>query len=177
MAKKQTFFLTAKAVRGSEIRELFGFASPYQIDRMAEHLKGLNGKRIRVEIAASSRPKTEEALGMYFGAIVPATAMDRLGLSYKSETIYQDYVYWKNEKKISQIHLDAVDDSFRVEYHFRYTRTLKGKPYRIPKELSTQDNAALLELIDKCMAWRAENGYPDIDIESYKTKRESAELK
>ncbi len=155
MAKKLTFFLTAKNVEGRDIKELFGFSSPYQIDRMAHHLKGLNGKRIRVVISASSRPKTEEALGMYFGAIVPATAMDMKNLTYKSETIYEDYRYWKDQNKIGQQQLDGVDDMYRVAFHFRYTRTLEGNPYRIPKELSTQDNAALLELIDKCMAWRA----------------------
>lgn len=175
--KKQTFIVKAKAVSASLLKELFVFETPYQIDRMSAQLKELSGKYVKILIGKTSRPKTEEALGMYFGAIVPATAMDMLNLSYDPANLYEDYRLYKQRGLIGQKQLDGADDMLRIAFHYRITRTIKGGLYRIPKELKTQDNGPLLELIDKCMQWRSENQYPFIDIEIYKQGLNSAKTK
>lgn len=175
--KKGTFHLKAKEeLRPESLLEVFTFDTPYQVDRLSLFLREFRGKNIKLEITPQKRPKTREALGFYFGALVTATALDTAGLSYDPEKIYEDYRYYRQHKKIGQRELDIADEMLRLEWHYNYTRRIDGKAHRIPKALADQDNAALLTLIDKAMEWRSENGYPYIDIEKYKEYRDSAKM-
>lgn len=175
--KKGTFHLKAKdEINPEALMEIFTFDTPYQVDRMSRFIRESKGKNIKVEITPVSRPKSRESLGFYFGALVTATAMDTLSLSYDSEKIYQDYTYYRQNKKIGQRDLDIADEMLRLEWHYNYTRRIDGKSHRIPKALADQDNAAMLALIEKVMEWRTENGYPYIDIEKYKLERDRPKL-
>lgn len=174
--KEQTFQLTGKEFKTEDLLLIFKFETGYQIDRLADHLRSFIGKPLKLVIARTRRAKSTEALGMYFGAIVPATAMDTMGLSYDVEKIYEDYRFYRGQGRIGQKHLNVADTMLRIEWHYQYTQTVEGKLHRIPKDLSTQDNGALLALIDKVMEWRIQNGYPYIDIEKYKERRDRADL-
>lgn len=176
MAETGTYHLKVKESSGKALAELFDFDSPYQVDRVSTFLRKFKGKPIKVVISPTKRPKSREALGYYFGALVPATAMDTTGLKYHSETIYEDYKFWRSKGLISAKHLEVADTMLRLEWHYEYTRRIDGKVYRLPKDLAMQDNGALLDLINKVMEWRAENGYQHIDVEMYKTKRDDPEL-
>lgn len=176
MKKEGTFHLRGKEVKGEDLMKLFLFETPYQVDRMSSFLNGLRGKDIKIVVSKTRRPKSREALGMYWGAIVPATAMDIANLEYDVEKIYEDYRYYRKLGKIGQKNLDVADTMLRLEWHYHYTRRVDGKLYRLPKDLSSEDNGTLLDLIDKVMEWRAQNGYAYIDIEKYKNRRDSAEL-
>lgn len=173
---QQTFHLTGKEFKTEDLLLLFEPETTYQIDRLADFLRSFVKKPFKLVISSTRRAKTREALGMYFGAIVPATAMDSLDLPYDVERIYDDFRYYRKLGKMSQKHLDITDDMLRVEWHYSYIKRIDGKLYRIPKELSNQDNGALLMLIEKVMEWRAQNGYPYIDVEKYKERRDNPEL-
>lgn len=171
---QQTFYLIGKEFETEKLLEVFKFETPYQIDRLKDYLSGLKDKRFKLVITPQSRPKTREALGLYFGALVRATAMDMLHLTYDPEKIPDDWQYYKKLGKVKQKHFDAADDTLRLEFHYNYTRMLDGKVVRVPKTLSDHDNAVLLQFIDRIMDYRIQNGFPYIDIEKYKQWRDSA---
>lgn len=175
-SKQQTFHLVGKDFDPEDLQRIFKAETPQQYDRLSLYLRTFIGKNFKLVVSPTRKAKTREALGMYFGAIVPATAMDKLELPYDVEKIYEDYRYYRKQGKIGQRQLDAVDDMIRLEWHYNYTRRLDGKVYRTPKDLANHDNQALLQLIEKVMEWRAENGYPYIDVEKYKERRDSAEM-
>lgn len=175
--KEQTFHLIGKEFNTEDLLRIFKPETEYQIDRLAMYLRDFIGKPLKLVITRTRRPKSAEALGMYFGAIVPAVAMDILDLSYDVEKIYSDYRYYRDIRKITQKQLSLTDKMLRLEWHYEYTRTIEGNFQKIPKDLATQDNGALLMLIDKVMEWRAQQGYPYIDIEKYKELKNSAELR
>lgn len=175
-SKQQTFHLTGKEFVTEDLLRIFTPETGYQIDRLADYLRKFIGKPLKLVITGARRQKTAQALGCYFGACVPATAMDALGLDYNPDSITEDYRYYKGLGKIAQKHLNAADNMLRLEWHYEYVWRIDGEAYRLPKALSTEDNGALLALIDKVMDWRNQNGYPYIDIEKYKARRDSGEL-
>lgn len=175
-SNQQIFHLEGKEFSTADLLNIFKPETDYQIDRLAAYLRTFIGKPLKLTVSNTLRPKSREALGMYFGAIVPATAMDTEGLAYNTESIYEDYRYYRQKGKMSQKHLEVADTMLRLEWHYEYTRRVDGKLYRLPKELGNKDNGALLSLIDKVMEWRNQNGYPYIDIEKYKKQRDSARL-
>lgn len=175
-SNQQTFHLIGNDFKSEDLLSIFKPETAYQIDRLSSYLRTFTGKPLKLVISPTRRPKTREALGMYFGALCPATAMDMLNLAYNTETIYEDFKYHRKKGKIGQKHLDVADNMLRLEWHYQYMQRIDGKVHRVPKDLAMQDNGALLQFIEKVMEWRAENGYPYIDVEKYKERRDSGEL-
>lgn len=173
-SNQQTFHLTGKEFNPHDLKAVFE-ANSYQIDRIALCLKSFVKKPYKLVIAPTNRPKTREALGMYWGALVPACAMDSVNLPYGTN-IYDDYKHHRQQGKISAKHLDLADTMLRLEWHYAYARDIRGKMTKVPKDLSNHDNGALLQFIEKIMEWRIENGYPFIDVEKYKEWRDTHEI-
>lgn len=173
---QQTFHLIGKKFKTEDLLLIVDTETPYQIDRLSQYLKTFEGKPFKLVITPTKRPKSKEALGMYFGCLVPATALDMLDLPYDVEKVYDDFNFYKGVNKIHNRHLLEADEMLRLEWHYTYSRRLNGTLTRIPKDLSTESNGALLMLIEKIMEWRSQNGYPLIDVEKYKERRDRADL-
>lgn len=87
LKSKDTFILkikdeieTDKAVEA--IKTLFDFETPYQGQRLVSFILQLRGQFVRMVLGKARKPKTQTALGFYFGALLPATCMDFKGLEY-----------------------------------------------------------------------------------------------
>lgn len=180
---KQTFI---NKIQKRTIREymraleyLYEFNSPYQLQRMARQFFDLAGKNTRTVISKSTKDKSQNALGMYYGAIVPACIMDYRELKYIPEQIYDDFKRYCQFGVIKDKDeaIDAMDNSLRKEFFYGLTVDLPtGDIQRYPKSLKEADSEALEQLIERVMDWRNEQGYPFIDVEAYKELKDSAQL-
>lgn len=178
---KQTFIAKVKNsdigwVR-SALGHLYEFDTVYQRERMVQHFFDLRDTDCKTVIGKTSRPKSQEALGMYFGAVVPATAMDSKELTYDVNQIYDDWMEYKRQGKVTDTLFEATDQMLRLEFHYGWTGTLEGGRQKYAKTLEDRDNEELLVLIEKVMEWRNEQGYPFIDVERYKKERDDAPTK
>lgn len=114
--------------------------------------------------------KTRTALGFYFGGLVRAQVMDDKGLHYNPDDLRNDWQQYRKQGKVNLTDFDNADTALRIEFHYDWIKDLKGQKVKVAKELKDKDNGDLLKFIDKVMAWRAEQGYPYLDIEIYKAK-------
>lgn len=156
--------------------KLFDFPLPHQAERLATHIRKLAGKDFKIIIKETRRPKTKTALGFYFGGIVRAMAMELKNLPYDPDQIVDD---WREHRRAGRVDLDdvdIVDTMLRLEFHYKWIKTMDGQKVKIPKDLADKDNGILLQYISRIMDWRAENGLPYINPEEYKANRDSARM-
>lgn len=156
--------------------QLFGFEGDYQIGRLAEYIKSLAGQKFTASFKAEKQKKTRTSLGFYFGAIVPATALELKELYYEPTYIRENWREYVKQKKVTPALLETADTMLRLEFFYEYARTIKGDMVRIPKELKDKDNPELLEFIDKIMNWRMENQLQFLDIDAYKASQNMPRL-
>lgn len=158
------------------VAALFDFELTHQAERLATRLRQLEGEHFSVRLSPEKRKKTRTALGFYFGGLVRAQVMDDKELHYDPDDIPSD---WLNYRKLGKVNLDDFDNAdvaLRLEFFYEWKTTLKGDKIRIPKELKDKDNAELRKFIDDVMHWRDSQGYPFLDIESYKKKHKLTKL-
>lgn len=158
--------------------QLFDFldGSGYQCERLAEFLRKLSGRYIKLTIEEKVRPKSREALGFYFGCIIRATALEVKMLKYDPDNLARDYRDYRKKGFVCLKDLDNADKMLRMEFYNEEILTFGGIYKRIPKALADKDNPELRELINKIQLWRDEQGLPILDPERYKTERDSARM-
>lgn len=179
MSKVETYNLIGKEHKERitpALVQLFNFELPHQAERLATRIRSLTGKKFSIKLVAEKRKKTRTALGFYFGGLVRAQVMDDKKLFYNPDNIPDDWINYRKNGIVTLENFDNADTALRLEFFYDWKTTLRGDKIRTPRELSDKDNGELLKFIDHIMLWREEQGYPFLDIERYKKKRNMTKL-
>ena len=133
----------------------------------------------KLTIEKKSKPKSEQALGMYFANILPSIIAHDKGLVHKGQIlnnplavkdlISQRRISWQ---EVQSKHRDIMV-TFRPDMA---TNILTGETYRIGQELKDKNNTELVALITEILEALEPQGYEFGDAEEYKALRDGVYL-
>lgn len=138
---------------------------PYNRARLIEFVKEAPSEDFRFEITDTSRPKSDELLGYYWGAILPAIICHNKNLPYHFLNV-KDYL---KQKKITKDEIDEMHWTLMTEFRPMMVFDLKsGRPIKQRGEMSKMNNRAAGEYIDEVTEWMSSNGIGVPDPSEYK---------
>ena len=131
----------------------FAWPSKYNFALLIDFLKKHFGRALRLTLELVSGSKTEEALGYWWGVLVPAIIATNKKLHYEDETISELL-------KKKEITMDEVEDmhySLMTEFAPIFVSRLDGSKEKQRGEMKHMSNNELLMLISKVVDWFEEN--------------------
>jgi len=132
------------------------------------------GEKVRVTIETVKRPKTEQALGYYWGALLPAYVAHRKDLITK-ESISTNPYQLKDllkARKMTSDEISSVHRTFMYEFAPQQVRTLNGDIHRERGEMKKMNNTQLIQYCTVVQDYFEANGIPIPNTEEYKYFRD-----
>jgi len=147
--------------------------SPYNKAKFLDFLSSIIGEEFLLEIIKKPRPKSEQILGYWWGAILPVYIAHNKGLQVKIEALDE----LLKTKVITPQEIEDAHNTLLTEFSPLWVDDIKGKPTKQRGEMKKMNNPQVMELITDVLNWFADNGYPIPDPEEYKAVKNSALFK
>lgn len=137
-------------------------------------LELIEGKKVRVTIEETKRPKSEEALGFYWGGLLASY------VAHKKDLITQEKLNLNpmllkelaKEKKITNKETEDVHRMFMTEFAPVHVRKLDGSIEKQRGEMKKMNNSELIEYCTVVLDYFIDNGIPVPNNEEYKYFRD-----
>ena len=167
MQKKPTkLVVTCVAGNGA-----FAWPSKYNFCLLIDFLKKHFGKQLRLTLEVVSGSKTEEALGYWWGVLLPAIIATNKKLHYEDETIGE----LLKKKEITPDEIEDMHCTLLTEFAPQFVTRLDGTKEKQRGEMKNMNNEQLLILISKVVDWFEENYAKTApNPEEYKAVRDGA---
>lgn len=124
--------------------------------------------------------KSRNALGYYWGGILPAIIAHNKNLVHKGQLEHNPFIFAEliKEKKITKNEIDNLHRDIMFTFRPDIVKDLKtGKIHKVGQQLKENDNQYLIELITEiCEAYEPQ-GYEFGEAETYKKNRDNPRLK
>jgi len=149
----------------------FSEGNKVRLYSMAEELEG---KKVRVTVETTQRPKTEESLGFYWGGLLPAYVAHKKDL-ITQESLNTNPFQLKELAKAKAIKSKEVSDvhgTFMTEYAPMYVRDLSGTITKQRGEMKKMNNTELIEYCTVVLDYFISNGIPVPNSGEYKYFRD-----
>lgn len=121
--------------------------------RFLDFLKENEGKTLQVEVEPVRGAKSAQALGYYWGALLPAIVARNKGIHYADETI-GDLL---KEKRITTDEIDQMHCALMTEFRPQVVTRLDGTQEKQRGEMKKMGNRQLLPLITEVIQWFEQN--------------------
>ena len=162
-------------LKGNEKNEGFLIESVISRMRLRNFLEKNKGEWIKMELFRKSKPKSEEALGYWWGGLLPSFVCHNKGIRWKDEPFFVSDLI-KN-KQISSEEIREAHDTLMTEFRPIMIHELRTKkPSKQRGRMEEMNNSQVIELITEVLDYFADQGYPIPDSEKYKSIRDSAQL-
>lgn len=134
----------------------------------------MEGEKVRVTIESVQRPKTEQALGFYWGALLPCYVAHRKDLISEASLLTNPFLLRElmKQKKITSEEVNSVHRTFMYEFSPKYVRSLTGKVHKERGEMKKMNNTELINYCTVVLDYFIENGIPVPNTEEYKYFRD-----
>lgn len=143
---------------------------PYQRMRLLSWLEKNPAGEYKLVVDTEKGNKTKNALGFYWGGILPALIAQNKQLVHQGEIknnplLLSDLL---RNHKIKRSEVEALHRDILITFRPDIATDLKtGKKYRIGQEMKNYDNGDLYQLTDEIIAWGEEQGYEFPSSEDY----------
>lgn len=162
-------------LKGNEKNEGFIIESVISRMRLKNFLEKNKDEWIKMELFRKSKPKSEEALGYWWGGLLPSFVCHNKGIRWKDEPFFVSDLI--KDKQISAEEIREAHDTLMTEFRPIMIYELRTKkPSKQRGRMEEMNNSQVIELITEVLDYFADQGYPIPDSEKYKSIRDSAQL-
>lgn len=155
--------------------EKFNFDSPYSRLNFLSFAKKFAGQPIKLTLEEKVKPKSQQALGYYWGGIIPAIIAHDKGLLHRGALKNNPFIL-EDLIKSKKIKRDEIEEKHRdIMFTFRPDLVIDlktGIKHRAGQELKKNNNTYLIELITEIIEAFEPQGYEFSDVERYKLARD-----
>ncbi|MEK7578145.1 MAG: hypothetical protein AAB456_00270 [Patescibacteria group bacterium] len=126
----------------------------YNRSRLLDWSRERRGQEVKIELTDKSKPKSEELLGYYYGAVLPAIVAHNKNIPFDPLNL-DDLL---KQGRITRAEIDDLHYALMTEFRPIMFYDLKNQPQKQRGEMKFMDNREAALYVNEVTEWMASNG-------------------